>query len=105
MNCAWTNEAFELWYLLHFQLIEHAMSREQYQDYIEREFSRCLEKPFKYKKNSEDMFALLMEHGDVKQAIKRAEKLAETFSNRTDYANHNPRTEVHRLIEKSLRFK
>ncbi|MEZ0608855.1 RloB family protein [Fibrella sp. WM1] len=105
MHCAWTNEAFELWYILHFQLVEHAMSRNQYQKVIERELTRCLGKPYKYQKNSEAMFALLMQHGDIEQAIKRAERLAESFGDRTDYADHNPRTEVHRLIKKLLQFK
>lgn len=29
-NCAWTNEAFELWYFLHFQYLDAAISRHDY---------------------------------------------------------------------------
>jgi hypothetical protein len=75
VNCAWTNEAFELWYLLHFQNFENGMRRTLYQEKLERELSRCLGKPYKYQKNSPDMFELLGKHGDVEQAIKRAKRL------------------------------
>ncbi len=102
VHCAWTNEAFELWYLLHFQNFENAMRRELYQEKLERELSRCISKPYKYEKNSDNMFALLSEHGDVVQAIKRAKRLEEQFAGRSDYANHNPCTRVHVLVEKLL---
>ena len=102
--CAWTNEAFELWYILHFHLVEHQMSRRQYQQFIERELTNRTGKKFKYQKNSLDMFALLMQYGDVQQAIKRAKKLAAIFGDRTDYADHNPRTEMHKLVQKLIQF-
>lgn len=34
INCAWSNEAFELWYLLHFHNRVTAMSREEYKKAI-----------------------------------------------------------------------
>lgn len=30
IGCAWSNEAFELWYLLHFHFYNHSMSRKDY---------------------------------------------------------------------------
>jgi hypothetical protein len=30
INCAWTNEAFELWFLLHFQYVNTGMKRDDY---------------------------------------------------------------------------
>ncbi len=102
VSCAWTNEAFELWYLLHFQLFQHGMSRADYRGVIERELSRKLGQAYTYQKNSEDMYLLLQRHGDIEQAIKRAKKLESEFGDRTDYANHNPCTKVHMLIEKLL---
>jgi hypothetical protein len=104
IQCAWTNEAFELWYILHFQLVEHAMSRDDYRKYLERELSRCSGTSYTYQKNSLDMFSLLIQHGDINQAIKRAERLATAYENRTDYANHNPRTEMHVLVQRILEF-
>ena len=35
IGCAWSNEAFELWYLLHFHFYNHGMSRKDYQGLIE----------------------------------------------------------------------
>jgi hypothetical protein len=98
--CAWSNEAFELWYLLHFQHFQNAMRRHDYQSLLERELTRCLGKPFSYEKNSQIMFELLDQHGDEEQAIRRARQLEEQFASRTDYANHNPCTTVYALIEK-----
>ncbi len=100
--CAWTNEAFELWYLLHFQFFQHSMSRDDYKALIERELSRKMGRPFIYQKNSGEMFMLLQQHGDQEQAIKRAKQLETVFADRTDYANHNPCTKLHQLIEKLL---
>jgi hypothetical protein len=101
---AWTNESFELWYVLHFQLIEHAMSRRHYQQYLERELSRCTGTSYTYQKNSLEMFSLLMQYGSIEKAIERAERLAAIFDGRTDYANHNPHTEMHTLGRRILTF-
>ncbi|QJD80278.1 RloB family protein [Spirosoma rhododendri] len=98
--CAWSNEAFELWFLLHFQDFQNAMRRQNYRSKLERELSQRMGTPFSYEKNSESVFDLLSKHGDEEQAIKRAKKLVAQFIGRTDYANHNPCTTVYTLIEK-----
>ncbi|GAB4044954.1 RloB family protein [Spirosoma litoris] len=102
IHCAWTNEAFELWYLLHFQLYENGMSRTDYKDKLEGQLSLKIGRPYAYQKNSEEMFQLLLQHGDLKQAIIRAKQLEAAFAGRTDYANHNPCTKVYALMEKLL---
>ena len=102
VKCAWSNEAFELWYLLHFQSFENAMRRQKHKKLLERELSRCMGKPFVYAKNSESMFTLLQQHGKVDEAIKRAKLLEHQFAGRTDYANHNPCTRVYALVERLL---
>ncbi len=102
VQCAWTNEAFELWYLLHFQFFQNGMSRDAYAELLERELSNKLKRPYKYQKNSLDMFTLLQKYGDVEQAIIWAKSLADSFAGQTDYANHNPCTKVNELIEKLL---
>lgn len=102
VQCAWTNEALELWYLLHFQFFQNGMSRDDYKRIIERELSDKLGKPFEYEKSSREMFTLLQKYGSVEQAILRAKQLENVFTGQTDYANHNPCTTVYRLIEKLL---
>ncbi|MVM37816.1 RloB domain-containing protein [Spirosoma sp. HMF3257] len=102
VKCAWTNEAFELWYLLHFQFFHNGMSRKQYKALIERELSQKLGRNYTYQKNSKEMYSLLSKHGNQEQAILWAEKLEVAFVGQTDYANHNPCTKVHTLIAKLL---
>lgn len=97
IGCAWSNEAFELWYLLHFQFRNTPMSRNDYKKVIEKEIGQYIPK-FTYSKNSVDMYEILQSHGNQSQAINNAEKLSKQFSNR-DFASHNPRTQVYRLVK------
>ena len=105
INCAWSNEAFELWYVLHFQYRNTPMSREDYKKCIETEMKSSILKKtgkissFKYAKNSREMYKLLKEYGDEKQAIKWAEALEKKFTD-TNFSSHNPCTRVYKLIEK-----
>lgn len=99
IGCAWSNEAFELWYLLHFHYYNHGMSRKYYQDLIEENLKPILGDDYKYQKNSTEMYSILKEHGNVSNAIRNAEKLVGNFEGRYDYSNHNPCTMVHTLIQ------
>ncbi len=99
INCAWTNEAFELWYLLHFNFYNTGISRAQYQKLIEKEVNIAANRTdFKYKKNSKEMLAILNKFGNQKSAIKNAEKLEKLYFDRS-FSNHNPCTKVHKLIK------
>jgi hypothetical protein len=98
INCAWTNEAFELWYLLHLEFINVAMNREDYKPRIENWITQKSEKPFKYQKNSNLMYQILQEFGDENQAISWAEQLEQNYDG-NEFAKHNPCTKVHNLIK------
>lgn len=99
---AWTNEAFELWYVLHFQYRNTPMSREDYQKAIEAEINKEKKgrKKYKYEKNDPNMHSLLEEHGCQETAIRNAEKLLELHPNNgcTSCAKSNPCTTVHKLV-------
>jgi len=99
VDCAWSNEAFELWYLLHFHYYNTGISRADYQEMIENNFRDKGLAGYTYQKNSIEMYALLKEHGDQKAAIRNAKRLERTYAGRQDYANHNPCTLVHKLVE------
>jgi hypothetical protein len=100
MNCAWSNQAFELWYVLHFQYLDTGVDRKQYIGMIEDKVMKASKsKTFKYKKNDEGFYQILQEHGDEEQAIKRAQKLRENMGKKKNYAAHNPRTEVDLLVD------
>lgn len=105
VGCAWSNEAFELWYLLHFQYYENAISRRVFKDMIENHLKPFVGEDFRYEKNSERMYALLKEHGNLEDAIRNAKRLAGRFEGRQDYANHNPCTMVWILVEELLKLK
>jgi hypothetical protein len=93
IHAAWSNEAFELWYCLHYDFINHKCER--------KEFSNRLNKKFIYHKNIEDARLLIKNSdGDESQAIIRAKKLHQQWEGQTDYHNHNPCTTVYKLVEK-----
>lgn len=97
INPAWSNEAFELWYYLHFQFLDTQVGRHQYIEMLTREIRKVIPQ-FEYKKNYEGMYQLLSEIGNQEQAIKSAKALESRYKD-TDYATHKPSTTVYRLVE------
>lgn len=99
MNCAWSNQAFELWYVLHFQYLDTGVDHKQYIGMIEDKVMKASKsKTFKYKKNDVGFYQILHEHGNEDFAFKNAEKLRNRHKGKVDYAAHNPRTEVDLLV-------
>lgn len=100
MNCAWSNQAFELWYVLHFQYLDTGVDRKQYIGMIEDKVMKASKsKTFKYKKNDVGFYQILQEHGDEDFAFKNADKLRNRHKGKSNYAAHNPRTEVDLLVD------
>ena len=100
MNCAWSNQAFELWYVLHFQYLVTGVDRKQYIEMIEDKVRKASKnKKFEYKKNDVGFYQILQEHGDEDVAFKNAEKLRNRHKGKSNYAAHNPRTEVDLLVD------
>lgn len=106
IRVAWSNEAFELWYLLHFDHLENGMNRKEYKSKLEEKINDQIAeilkrdniKKFRYKKNDPNMYAILEKYGDQKQAIKRAGDLLK-IHNGTKYHTHNPCTKVYLLVQ------
>jgi hypothetical protein len=105
IGCAWSNEAFELWYLLHFHYYQNAMTRQQYQRLIEQNLQGFIGGSYRYQKNSTEIYDLLKKHGSIDVAIRNAKRLTKTHENRQDYANQNPCTKVHLLIDELIKLK
>ena len=104
IGCAWSNEAFELWYLLHFQYRNTGMKRTEYQKAIENEINKNMKnkkKPYRYAKNATDTYDILEKYGSLAQAIKNAEKLSQQYDN-LNYADHNPGTQVYELVKQLI---
>ncbi|GHT21549.1 hypothetical protein FACS189430_01790 [Bacteroidia bacterium] len=101
IGCAWSNEAFELWYLLHFELYSNGQNRTDYPKLIEKNVRKNI-KQYQYRKNSEDMYALLKPK--MKDAIRHAKQLDKMYGTREDFAAHNPRTTVYQLVQELLKI-
>lgn len=94
IRVAYSNEAFELWYLLHFDFHDSAMSRKSYAARL----TECLGRA--YRKNDVAMFETLLSRQNI--AIRNAKRLL------AGYRPHNPETDnpsttVHLLVEELLR--
>ena len=99
IDAAWSNEAFELWYLLHLIYFDNAIRRTEYQRMLEEQLSQKMGTPFKYQKNSKEMFSILNQYGSQGFAIENAERLEKIWGTRKDYASQKPRTKVYELIK------
>jgi len=104
--CAWSNEAFELWYILHFQNRITPMSRDQYKKAIEDSINekrvissqRKQGKSFRYEKNLPNMYETLKKYGNQDHAIRWAKELEHSYQG-TNFSKHNPCTLVYKLVE------
>ena len=98
MKAVWSNEAFELWYILHFEARQTGMNRNEYK--------KCLDKHLDetYKKNDPSMYKKLAAKGSEAQAIQRAKRLQEDHQDITPH-NANPCTKVNILVERLNEFR
>ncbi len=95
IQVAYSNEAFELWYLLHFHYFNTGMSRADYGGKLTALLG------FKYEKNSDAIFDALWSSRAT--ALRNAEKLLASYPVPRP-ASDNPSTTVHRLVRELLRF-
>lgn len=104
IDCAWSNEAFELWYLLHFHNRITAMDRKEYEKAIEEAVNDKLtdkKRKFLYKKNDPNMYLLLNKLGNQELAIKWAKGLNDKVLEEK-FADYNPATQVFKLVEELI---
>jgi len=100
IKVAYSNDAFELWFILHYQYFDNQWTRYEYYDKLSELWNCNYEKVGKniafaktiYKRLEED------ENADQTQAIGRANKLLENQKD-LKYAEKNPSTNVHNLVE------
>ena len=91
IKVAYSNEAFEIWYLLHFHFHDAATSRTQYKAMLTNRLG------FPYKKNDPNMYDYLVHLQET--AIKNATNLINSYVNHNP-ATDNPSTKVHDLVQK-----
>ena len=100
IKIAYSNEAFEIWFILHFQYLDIATSRSKYPKILNTQMKKygLLNKKEKYAKNREDMYEKLKPYQTT--AITNAAKL---IQDRDEAKKHpfdaNPSTTVHELVQ------
>ena len=88
---AYSNECFEIWYILHFKYLESELNRQQYIKQLKKELG-------KYEKNSIDMYDRLLKHQE--DAIRNATKLKQLHGVNADPSKCTPYTTVHELVKR-----
>jgi hypothetical protein len=95
IKVAYSNDAFELWYLLHFHYYNTAISRQDYQNRLTKLLGH------KYEKNSKTIYEELKDK--QQDAIKHAKRLLQEYD-RPNPESDNPSTTVHLLVEELNSF-
>jgi len=95
IKVAYSNEAFELWYILHFEFLNTGITRAAYI----AKLTKLLNKP--YEKNSHEIYDLLEPWQAT--AIANAKRLLTTY-NPSKPEQDNPSTTVHLLIEELRKY-
>jgi hypothetical protein len=96
---AWANEAFEIWYLLHFNYHDTGISRADYGGRLSARLG-C-----EYDKADDQIYARLESHQGA--AMKHAQRLERHWVEMGGYnrENANPSTNIHKLVEFLNEFK
>ena len=96
---AWTNEAFELWYYLHFEYLDTKIGRADYIEKLEGVLRKRMGNPdFVYKKGDPEIYNLLQIYGQEDLAKRFAKKLRSLYTD-SNYSEHKPCTMVDILVE------
>ncbi|MGA9399193.1 MAG: RloB family protein, partial [Anaerolineaceae bacterium] len=95
IKIAYSNQSFELWYVLHFCLMRSAITRSDYKKHLNKKLGHT------YKKNCETIYSEL--HELQKDAIRNAKLLLTEYTPRRP-AVDDPSTTVHELVEQLNKY-
>lgn len=107
LKVAWSNDAFELWFVLHYQNLETPLTRKELYSILKKEWKlKSFSTVAKTKKYCEEHYSRI---GDInsesqKLALKRAKALHSIFKKRKDYSEHCPCTTVYLLIKELNKY-
>lgn len=105
IECAWSNAAFELWFLYHFENVTAHLTRKAYQkklsDAVNKSGKYNKKSKYQYDKTDTENFSIMTSYGSQENAIKWAENQSKKFSD-NNYANHNPCTMVFKLVKQLI---
>lgn len=95
VKVAYSNQAFELWYLLHFDFHQSSIPRKSYESKLSKSLGRA------YRKNDPNMYEDLLSRQQT--AIRNADRLLEEHP-AYNPASSDPSTKVHKLVQELNRF-
>jgi len=103
IQIAYSNEAFELWLLLHITYVEEskALSRNEIYAKLQSQIRKSAEKYNDYEYDhykSNNIVEIINEIGNEEQAIQKASKLLDYHQNKKPI-DANPSTKVHLLVK------
>ena len=104
INCAWSNESFELWLLLHFKDVSEHTSRKDLCDLLEDAIRKELHKTdpnalYDYSKGDNKIYEHVTTLGKEAEAFARVEALRNNFRDSTNApSTQNPCTHVDELV-------
>jgi RloB-like protein len=94
--CAYSNDCFELWFILHDEYIQSAIHRTQIYDKLSSNFGFNYEKEGKDKDFSKSLYPMFLDR--LPFAIRNAERLYKFHTDKED-CDKNPCTTVYQLVE------
>jgi RloB-like protein len=96
IKCAYSNDCFELWFILHDEYLESALHRTQIYSKLSEKFSFNYEKDGKGKDFAKSLYPMFLDR--LPFAIRNAKKLHLSHSDK-EYHLQNPCTTVYKLVE------
>ena len=107
MKVAWSNDAFELWFVLHFQKLDIGLSRNELYPILKEKWN--IESFSKTAKTKDFCEGHYDRHGGTesdaqKLAIRRAKELHELYKGKEDFSNHCPCTTIYLLVEELNKY-
>lgn len=100
-HAAWSNECIEIWFILHFVNYVSNNHRTEYIKFLNRKFKEL--GIGKYEKNLQDIFDILLKHGNPKLAIRYAKRIIKENEGKAS-AMIAPGTRVYELVEELVKY-
>jgi len=94
IKVAYSNECFEVWYILHFEFLNTEIPRKEYYTKLEK-ILNC-----KYAKNNNFMYERLKDRMGI--AIANAKRLIDLYGTSSHPSKDNPSTTVHLLVQELI---
>lgn len=101
LKVAWSNDCFDLWFVLHYNFLDNCITRKEIYDILKEKWRL---KSFHNEAKTSNFCKGLydMHGGDLSEmqsaAIKNAKKLHKSFGNNKHFASHCPCTTVYQLV-------